>query len=138
MSSQLLIDNTILSSCKVRTFLPVYLALLKNLPVSNMSSIGPSPPKGSPEDRQIWKDWGDHNGAFVLPIICERRLVSHDGIGAEDIRLLGRVEKALINLFHFANRTTERWPQTIRAMLTKLGEEDTECRPFAVKVGLGH
>jgi hypothetical protein len=76
-------------------------------------------------------------GHLSYPSSGERRRVFRNGIGAEDIRLLGRVEKALINLFHFANRTTERWPQTIRAMLTKLGEleEDTECRPFESWVG---
>jgi hypothetical protein len=98
-----------------------------------MSSI--SLPKGSPEERQVWKDWADHNGASATRIISERRRVFRSGIDAKDIGLLNRIEQALINLFHFANSTTERWPSTIRGMLTKLGEEDTEHHPFESWVG---
>jgi hypothetical protein len=100
-----------------------------------------TPQNGTPEDRQVWRDWAhrsgllNQNGAFVPEIISERRRVFRRGISTRDTHLLREIEQGLINLFHFANSTTERWPRTIRVMLTKLGEADTEHHPFESWVG---
>jgi hypothetical protein len=100
-----------------------------------------TPAKGSEEERRAWKQWASNsglthdNGEFRNTIIPERRRVFRCNLQPQDANLLGSIESAMINVFHFRNSVTERWPETIRVMLNDASISGEETRPFESWVG---
>jgi len=100
-----------------------------------------TPAKGSEEERRRWKRWArdngltDANGRFINTRISERRSRFRNGLEAVDIHLLRLIEKSMIDLVHFRNAVTERWPETIRTVLNRADGNDQVSGPFESWVG---
>lgn len=79
-------------------YIPLLLKICLLCSCANMSRSSISPPKGSPEDREVWKGWAqrngllNQNGTFIPQIISERRRVFRTGIDQQDTALLSRIE----------------------------------------------
>src|SRR5262245_41017914 len=93
--------------------------------------------KGSEKDRTIWKQWAyqngltDENGNFLNEAIDERRANFRLGLEERNVNLLTTIEHLLINMFHFCNAMTERWPETVRIMLNRFHTDEQDVKtPF--------
>lgn len=103
-----------------------------------MASSSSAIPKGSETDRAIWRDWAyknhlaDKNGIFLHKTIDECRASFRLGLREKDVHLLDAIEHELINVVHFRNSVTERWPETVRIMLNRIyvGAQDVNPTPF--------
>jgi hypothetical protein len=107
-------------------------SLKPTIPIASMMT----PAKGSEAERQTWKRWArsndltDANGRFMFTSISERRSRFRNGLEKSDLLLLRLIEKTMIDIVHMRNSVVERWPETIRTMLNRTGENDQEAVPF--------
>jgi hypothetical protein len=97
------------------------------------------PAQGTQQERERWISWArrnrlvNQNGHFTNTRVLQRRSVFRNGLDAKDLLLTGMIEKCLIDVVHFRNSVTERWPETIRRMLADPGTG--AARPFESWVG---
>ena len=92
--------------------------------------------KGSEEERKTWKKWAkdvglmDRHDNFRFTCTNERRRVFRSELDKKTLDSLKIMERCMINLVHFINAVTERWPDTIRVLLNNENVSGGECGPF--------